>query len=159
MLLLKLAAQSEPPHESITWYIQATKLRTSPFSAPHLDEASLDTRLTEAPPPLLDTHLKASIQNITSLSVPDCGQFSLFLRVPALLFCPVSTQLSFWTSVSVLALQYLCLGPLLASVPPTLAFVLVFPFLPAPLVFSAALVRLFLYFHVDYLNSSFGLLD
>lgn len=62
-----LMAQSESLPEPVMQYSQAAKLRMSPFSTPLLNEASLDARFVETPPPLLDTCLEASIQNVTSL--------------------------------------------------------------------------------------------
>lgn len=69
ILLSSLAAKSEPLPEAVTWYNRAARLWTSSFSAPPLNEASLDTRFVETPPPVLDTCSEASARLVTSLLV------------------------------------------------------------------------------------------
>jgi len=69
ILLSNLPAKSEPLPEAVTWYSRAARLRTSSFLAPPLNEARLDTRFGETPPPFLDTRFEASAHLVTTLVI------------------------------------------------------------------------------------------
>ncbi|XP_035771748.1 formylglycine-generating enzyme isoform X2 [Neolamprologus brichardi] len=104
-----LAAKFEPLHEPVTWYSRAARLRTSSFSAPPINEASLDTRFAETSPPLLDTRFEASIQNVTSLVSTSCMDPELCLGKKTIKMLRYFTLLFIFGCVSkVLCLQSSC---------------------------------------------------